>query len=73
MNYKIVTKYIKDISFKIPKAKTYYLLEKNINNYRVKLILKARRSMKVSLKLIPIYILIPNLKAVKRLMILKYH
>ena len=43
MNYKIVTKYIKDISFKIPKAKTYYLLEKNINNYRVKIDIKSKK------------------------------
>ena len=36
MTYKIVSKYIKDLSFKIPGAKSYFLLEKNIKNYRVK-------------------------------------
>ncbi len=36
MTYKIVSKYIKDLSFKIPGAKSYILLEKNIKNYRVK-------------------------------------
>ena len=36
MAYKIVSKYIKDLSFQIPEAKSYILLEKNIKNYRVK-------------------------------------
>ena len=36
MAYKIVSKYIKDLSFKIPEAKSYFLLEKNIRNYRIK-------------------------------------
>ena len=36
MTYKIVSKYIKDLSFKIPEAKSYFLLEKNIRNYRIK-------------------------------------
>ena len=29
MNYKIVTKYIKDIDFNIPDPKTYFLIEKD--------------------------------------------
>ena len=37
MTYKIVSKYIKDLSFKIPGAKSYFLLEKNIKNYRIKM------------------------------------
>ncbi len=37
MTYKIVSKYIKDLSFKIPEFKSYVLLEKNIRNYRVKI------------------------------------
>tara|TARA_Y100001970_G_scaffold183814_1_gene223559 strand:+ start:3417 stop:3839 length:423 start_codon:yes stop_codon:yes gene_type:complete len=34
MNYKIVTKYIKDLSFEIADSKTYFLIEKDIKNYR---------------------------------------
>ena len=34
MNYKILGKYIKDLSFKIPNPKTFYLLSKNIVNYK---------------------------------------
>ena len=33
MTYEIVTKYIKDLSFKIKDAKFYFLLEKDIKNY----------------------------------------
>ena len=33
MSYKILTKYIKDVSFEISDPKTYFLLEKNIKNY----------------------------------------
>ena len=34
MSYKILTKYIKDLSFEIPDSKSYFLLEKNIQNYK---------------------------------------
>jgi preprotein translocase subunit SecB len=35
MNYKIVGKYIKDLQFKIPNPKVFFLLEKNISNYKI--------------------------------------
>jgi preprotein translocase subunit SecB len=43
MTYKIVSKYIKDLSFKIPEAKSYFLLEKNIKNYRVKIDVTSKK------------------------------
>ena len=43
MTYKIVSKYIKDLSFKIPGAKSYFLLEKNIKNYRVKIDVASKK------------------------------
>ena len=43
MAYKIVSKYIKDLSFKIPGAKSYFLLEKNIRNYRVKIDVASKK------------------------------
>ena len=43
MSYKIVSKYIKEISFKIPEAKSYYLLEKNIKNYRIKIDVTSKK------------------------------
>jgi|TARA_B100002051_G_scaffold271881_1_gene307468 Preprotein translocase subunit SecB len=43
MNYKIVSRYIKDLSYKIPNAKSYYLLDKNIKDYRVKIDVTSKR------------------------------
>jgi len=43
MTYKIVSKYIKDLSFQIPEAKSYFLLEKNIKNYRVKVDVTSKK------------------------------
>ncbi len=43
MTYKIVSKYIKDLSFQIPEAKSYFLLGKNIKNYRVKVDVTSKK------------------------------
>ena len=43
MTYKIVSKYIKDLSFKIPDAKSHFLLEKNIRNYRIKMDVNSKK------------------------------
>ena len=36
MNYKIISKFIKDISFEIPNAQTFVMLEKEILDYTLK-------------------------------------
>ncbi len=36
MSYKIISKFIKDISFEIPDAKTFVMIEKEILNYNLK-------------------------------------
>ena len=33
MSYKIISKFIKDVSFEIPNAQTFVMLEKEISNY----------------------------------------
>ena len=43
MNYKIVAKYIKDLKFEIPNPKTFFLLEKNISNYKINIDIKSNR------------------------------
>tara|TARA_B110000467_G_C17952100_1_gene280523 strand:- start:93 stop:512 length:420 start_codon:yes stop_codon:yes gene_type:complete len=43
MNYKIVGKYIKDLKFEIPNPKTFFLLEKNISNYKINIDIKSHR------------------------------
>ena len=36
MSYKIISKFIKDVSFEIPNAQTFVMLEKEILNYNLK-------------------------------------
>ena len=43
MNYKIVAKYIKDLKFEIPNPKTFFLLEKNISNYKINIDIKSHQ------------------------------
>ena len=35
MSYKIIGKYIKDLKFNIPNPKVFFLLSKNISNYKI--------------------------------------
>ena len=41
MSYKIVSKFIKDISFEIPNAQTFIMLEKEILNYNLNFDIKS--------------------------------
>ena len=43
MNYKIIGKYIKELNFNIPNTKTFYLLSKNIVNYKINIDIKSNR------------------------------
>ena len=43
MNYKIVAKYIKDLKFEIPSPKIFFLLEKNISNYKINIDIKSKQ------------------------------
>ena len=43
MNYKIVAKYIKDLKFEIPNPKTFFLLDKNISNYKINIDIKSHQ------------------------------
>jgi len=43
MNYKIVGKYIKDLKFEIPNLKTFFLLEKNISNYKININIQSQQ------------------------------
>ena len=60
MTYEIVTKYIKDLSFKIDDAKSYFLLEKDIKNYSFVCDIKSKKLKEkivqadINLRLIPI-------------------
>ena len=43
MNYKIIGKYIKDLNFSIPNSKTFFLLTKNISNYKINIDIKSKQ------------------------------
>jgi preprotein translocase subunit SecB len=43
MNYKIVGRYIKDLKFEIPNPKAFFMLEKNISNYKINIDIKSHR------------------------------
>ena len=60
MTYEIVTKYVKDLSFKINDAKSYFLLEKDIKNYSFICDIKSKKLKEkiiqadVNLRLVPV-------------------
>ena len=43
MSYKIIGKYIKELKFEISDPKTFFLLEKNISNYKINIDIKSHR------------------------------
>ena len=43
MTYKIVAKYIKNINFNIPNAKTFLLLSKEISDYKINIEIKSKQ------------------------------
>jgi preprotein translocase subunit SecB len=43
MNYKIISTFIKDISFEIPNAQTFVTLEKEISNYHLNFDIKSKQ------------------------------
>ena len=60
MSYKIIGKYIKKLDFKIPNPKTFFLLSKDIVNYKINVDIKSNQikekiiEIETSLNLIPI-------------------
>ena len=43
MSYNIVAKYVKGINFDIPDAKSYFLIEKSISNYKINFDIKSKK------------------------------
>ena len=44
MTYKIIGKYIKELDFNIPNPKTFFLLSKDISNYKINVDIKSSRT-----------------------------
>ena len=68
MSYKIISKFIKDISFEIPDAQTFVMLEKEILNYKLKFDIKSKPFKENIIEINTILRLVPN-KDVKHKML----
>tara|TARA_Y100000590_G_C15549822_1_gene950443 strand:+ start:195 stop:620 length:426 start_codon:yes stop_codon:yes gene_type:complete len=59
LNYKIISKFIKDVSFEIPNVETFMMLEKEISKYNLNFDIKSKKfknnilEINTVLKLIP--------------------
>ena len=60
MNYKIISKFIKDISFEIPNAKTFVMLEKEISKYNLNFDIKSKQFKKNIIEVNTTLRLVPN-------------
>jgi len=60
MSYKIISKFIKDISFEIPNAQTYVMLEKEILNYNLNFDIKSKPYKENIIEISTILRLAPN-------------
>ena len=60
MSYTIVSKFIKDISFEIPDAKTFVMLEKEISKYNLNFDIKSKSLKENIIEVNTILSLVPN-------------
>ena len=60
MSYKIVSKFIKDISFEIPDARTFVMLEKEISKYNLNFDIKSKQFKENIIEVNTILSLVPN-------------
>ena len=60
MSYKIISKFIKDISFEIPNAETFVMLEKEITNYNLNFDIKSKPFKNNIIEVTTILRLVPN-------------
>ena len=60
MSYKIIGKYIKDLRFNIPNPKTFFLLSKNISNYKINIDIKSAQVKQNIIEVLTTLSLTPN-------------
>ena len=60
MSYKIISKFIKDISFEIPDARTFVMLEKEISKYNLIFDIKSKPFKENIIEVNTILSLVPN-------------
>ena len=67
MNYKVVGKYIKDLKFEIPSPKVFFLLEKNISNYKINIDIKSNQFKEKIFEVETTLSLIPNAEGIEKI------
>ena len=60
MTYKIVGKYIRDLKFNIPNPKAFFLLSKNITNYKINIDIKSDQVKQNVIEVLTSLSLVPN-------------
>ena len=60
MNYKIIGKYIKELTFNIPNPKTFFLLSKDIANYKINIDIKSNQVKQNIIEVLTTLNLTPN-------------
>ena len=60
MNYRIISKFIKDISFEIPNAQTFVMLEKEISKYNLSFDIKSKPFKNNIIEVNTVLKIIPN-------------
>ena len=60
MTHKIIGKYIKDLKFNIPNPKTFFLLAKDIANYKINIDIKSNQVNKNIIEVLTTLSLIPT-------------
>ena len=68
MSYKIISKFIKDISFEIPSAEAFVMLEKEISNYILNFDIKSSPFKKNIIEVNTILRLTPNEKVKNKIL-----
>ena len=68
MSYKIISKFIKDISFEIPDARTFVMLEKEISKYNLNFDIKSNPFKDNIIEVNTILRLTPNQEVKKKML-----
>ena len=69
MSYKIVSKFIKDISFEIPTVETFFMLEKEISKYSLNFDIKSNKFKDNILEVNTVLKLQPNDEVKKKILV----
>ena len=69
MSYKIIGKYIKDLKFNIPNPRAFFLLSKNISNYKINIDIKSAQVKQNIIEVLTSLSLTPNKMILKKLIL----